>query len=71
MPINLSKSMLIKNLTEKIHLSSNSEEESFQEDLNLVKMKDQNNKAKTNNKERNPKRKIANKTDEICLYSLN
>lgn len=65
--MNLSKSMLIKNLMERIHFSSNSEGESFQGDLSLVKMKDQNNKAKTNNKEKSLKRKIANKTDKFVF----
>ena len=65
--MNLSKSMLIKNLMERIHLSFNSEGESFQGDPSLVKMKDQNNKAKTNNKEKSLKRKIANKTDKFVF----
>ncbi len=65
--MNLSKSMLIKNLMERIHLSSNSEGESFQGDASLVKMKDQNNKGKTNNKEKSLKRKIANKTDKFVF----
>ena len=55
---------------ERIHSFSNSEGELFQEDLSPEKMKDQNNKAKTNNKERSLKKKIAHKIDKICLYLL-
>jgi len=69
MLINLSKSMQIRILMVRIHLFSNSEGESFQEDLSLVKMKDQNNRAKKSKKGRDLKRKTANKIDRIYLYS--
>lgn len=71
MQTNSSKSMLIKNLMEKIHLSSNSEEELFREDLKLVKIKNLNQKIRINKKERNLKKmKIISKIDKICLCLL-
>lgn len=71
MQTNSSKSMLIKNLMEKIHLSSNSEEELFREDLKLVKIKTLNQKIRINKKERNLKKmKIISKIDKICLCLL-
>lgn len=56
---------------EKIHLSSNSEEELFREDLKLVKIKNLNQKIRINKKERNLKKmKIISKIDKICLCLL-
>jgi hypothetical protein len=68
MPISLLKSMLIKSLMVRILSSFNSEEESYLADLNLVKMKNLDQRIK----ERSPNKiKMIKKTDfTLPLFNI-